>query len=233
MSRPRTSRTTSIKGGSGGAFRIVVTAAVALFVAGVLAVVLIARQAENAASAPPAGASAAGVAKGARLLSASSGAKVQVVEFLDFECEACGAVYPTVESLRKQYGDRVQFAYRYFPIPSHFNSTNAARAVEAAQRQGKAEAMYNWMYQNQTSWSEQQTSKAAVFRDAAKQIGLDLQRYDADVASASVANRVKSDYALGGKVGVQGTPTFFVNGTRVDLQQVTDLKTAIDAALAA
>ncbi len=88
------------------------------------------------------------------------------MEFLDFECEACRAAFPLVEQLRSQYGDRVNFVVRYFPIPAHFNAERAARAVESAAQQGKFEPMYKKMYETQSQWENrrrQQTRHSGVF----------------------------------------------------------------------
>jgi len=158
--------------------------------------------------------------------------KVTLVEFLDFECEVCGAVYPVIEELREEYAGRVTFATRYFPIPSHRNSQNAAIAVEAAARQDRFEDMYDQMFLTQASWGESQDSKAAVFRGFAEELGLDMDQFDADVADPSTAERVQFDFDAGVDLGVQGTPTIFVNGDAIELQRVEDIKAALDAALA-
>ncbi len=99
--------------------------------------------------------------------------KVTLVEFLDFECEACGAVFPFVEQLRETYSRRVTFVARYFPIPSHFNAERAARAVEAAAGQGAFEAMYQKMYETQPDWAEQHVAKDDVFRGFRTRAGLE------------------------------------------------------------
>ncbi|MGO8609127.1 DsbA family protein, partial [Rhizobium johnstonii] len=88
---------------------------------------------------------------------------VTVVEFLDFECEACGAAYPYVEELRTQYAGKITYVARYFPLPGHFNSTNAAIAAESAGRQGKFEEMYNALFQSQAEWGEAGESRADLF----------------------------------------------------------------------
>ncbi|GAA3511063.1 hypothetical protein GCM10022262_39050 [Georgenia daeguensis] len=82
-------------------------------------------------------------------LSTASDGRATLVEFLDFECEACGAAYPFVEQLREDYAGRVTFVARYFPLPGHANAENAALAVEAAAQQGQFEAMYQRMYETQ------------------------------------------------------------------------------------
>jgi protein-disulfide isomerase len=91
-----------------------------------------------------------------RILGEQGSSDVTFVEFLDFECEACGAAYPIVEDLREKYAGEVTFVIRYFPLPGHFNAGRAARAVEAAARQGELEAMYSRMYETQKEWGEAQ-----------------------------------------------------------------------------
>ncbi|MFF5757482.1 DsbA family protein [Streptomyces longwoodensis] len=141
--------------------------------------------------------------------------ELTIVEFLDFECEGCGAMYPVVEKLREEYGDRVTFVARYFPMPGHRNGELAARTAEAAARQGKFEEMYNKLFTTQKEWGESQDWKEDVFRDYARQLGLDMNRFDADLADPKVAGRVQDDQSDGLGLGVQGTPTFFVDGTRI------------------
>jgi protein-disulfide isomerase len=166
-----------------------------------------------------------------RLDVAEDGA-VTMVEFLDFECEACGALYPYIEQLREDYAGRVTFVVRYFPIPAHQNSTNAAVAVEAAAQQDRFEEMYTTMFETQASWGESQESKAPLFREFAAEIGLDLAAYDAAVADPATLERVQFDFDAGRNLGVQGTPTLFINGEKLTLESVDDLRAALDAALA-
>ncbi|MEX1651781.1 thioredoxin domain-containing protein [Streptomyces pseudovenezuelae] len=141
--------------------------------------------------------------------------ELTVVEFLDFECEACGAYYPVVERLREEYGDRVTFVARYFPMPGHRNGELAARTAEAAARQGKFEEMYSKLFTTQKEWGESQDWKQDVFRGYAKQLGLDMERFDADLADPRVAGRVQDDQRDGLGLDVQGTPTFFVDGAKI------------------
>ncbi|WP_229403571.1 DsbA family protein [Micromonospora okii] len=165
-------------------------------------------------------------------LSTAPDGRVTIVEFLDFECESCLAAYPGVEKLRAEYGDRITYVVRYFPIPSHPNAFNAAHAAEAAARQGKFEAMYKKLFDNATVWGHKEEPQVAVFEGYAREMGLDLARYRADVAGAEVAARVKADAADGAALGVQGTPTFFVNGVRYDgLPTYDDLKAVVEKSL--
>ncbi|MGS2806593.1 DsbA family protein [Nocardia sp. MW-W600-9] len=158
--------------------------------------------------------------------------KVTLVEFLDFECEACGAAFPFVEQLRETYSGRVTFVVRYFPIPSHFNAERAARAVEAAAGQGAFEAMYKKMYETQTEWAEQRVPKDDVFRGYASELGLNMTQWDNAYNDPATLQRIKDDVADGRTLGVQGTPTFFLNGAKLQPRSAEDFIEAIDAALA-
>lgn len=155
-----------------------------------------------------------------------------LVEFLDFECEACGAFYPYIEDIRQQYAGQINYVIRYFPIPSHFNSMNAALAVEAAARQNQVEDMYGRMFETQSEWGEQQASEAARFRGFAEELGLDMAAYDQAIADPATRARVESDFAEGQQMGVQGTPTFFLDGKKLELSQLSDLTDALDRAIA-
>ena len=154
-----------------------------------------------------------------------------LVEFLDFECEACAAAYPVVEQIREDYAGQINVVVRYFPIQSHVNAVNAAVAVEAAAQQGQFEAMYSRMYETQTQWGEKQTSEAATFRGFAQDLGLDMADYDAAVGASATLERVQQDYQDGIDLGVQGTPTFFLDGELLEPASVKDFRGAIDDAL--
>lgn len=158
---------------------------------------------------------------------------VTFVEFLDFECEGCRAAFPLVERLRSEYGDRVNFVIRYFPMQSHFNAERAARAVEAAAQQGKLEPMYKKMFEMQAEWGEQRTPADDVFRGFATELGLDMLAFDAVYNDAATLERINLDVADGKALGVQGTPTFFVNGNEITQPRgYQDLAAVINQALA-
>lgn len=154
-----------------------------------------------------------------------------LVEFLDFECEACAAVHPVIERVRERYDGRLTFAVRYFPLDGHRNAQGAARAVEAAARQGEIEQMSSMMFRTQAEWGEQDRDHAETFRGFAEEIGLDMERFDADVASGDVAERVEVDRRAGVAAGVSGTPSFFLDGERLEPQSLEELYTALDAAV--
>lgn len=156
---------------------------------------------------------------------------VTFVEFLDFECEACASVYPVIEDLRQQYGDRVSFVIRYFPLTGHFNSERAARAVEAAAQQGQLEAMYAKMYETQAEWGEQQVPKDDLFRQFAEELGLDMEQWEEDYNSPETLAFIQSDIVDGQALGVQGTPTFFLNEELIQPESAIDLVNMIEEAL--
>lgn len=173
------------------------------------------------------------VQENSRRLNDVPNAKATFVEFLDFECEACGSVYPAIEQIRETYGDRVAFVIRYFPLEGHFNSQRAARAVEAAAQQGKLVEMYKLMFETQREWGEQQVPMDALFRQYAQRLGLDLAKWDAAYSAQSTLDRIQQDIDDGKALGVQGTPAFFLNGKLIKPQTTAELTGALDQALAA
>ncbi|MGW0163084.1 DsbA family protein [Mycobacterium sp. NPDC003323] len=164
-------------------------------------------------------------------LNTADDSDVTFVEFLDFECEACRAAFPLVEQLRAEYGDRVNFVVRYFPIQSHFNAERAARAVEAAAGQGKFEPMYKKMFETQAQWGEQQVPADATFRGFATELGLDMTAFDAAYNDPATIDRINVDVADGEALGVRGTPTIFVNGEQLEFRTYEDMSAALDQAL--
>lgn len=156
---------------------------------------------------------------------------VTVVEFLDFECEACGAFYPLVEDLRGKFDGEITYVIRYFPLPGHLNSKNAAIAVEAAAQQGRLEDMYHRLFETQSQWGEAQESRADLFRGFAEELGLDMAAFDDAVADPATAERVQFDLDEGEQLGVSSTPSFFIDGEPVVLETWTDLEDSIEAAV--
>lgn len=172
------------------------------------------------------------VAPDPRTLGQPGDGKVTFTEFLDFECPACGAAYPLIEQLRQEYAGRVTFNIRYFPLPSHRNSMTSALAVEAAAQQGKLAQMYAKMFQTQQQWGGQQQSQAPLFREFARELGLDMARYDADVRSRETRKRVRRDFNAAAALELQGTPSFFINEQPITAESPEQLRGLLDAALA-
>lgn len=159
-------------------------------------------------------------------------ASVTLVEYLDFECEACGAYYPLVKQLAEEFKTDVRFVNRYFPLPGHKNGLPAALAVEAAARQGKYWEMHDKLFNEQKNWGEKQAADPKIFEGYAQAIGLNMDQYKKDVASKEVKDRVERDKNSGTKLGVSGTPTFFLNGDKIPNPKTPeDFKTFINAAI--
>lgn len=172
------------------------------------------------------------VRENSRVLSQAPDEKAVLVEFLDFECEACGAAYPFVEELRAEYSENVTFVQRYFPLPGHLNSMNAAVAVESAAQQDAYEPMYKKMFDTQAQWGESADNKSALFRTYAEDLGLDMAAYDAAVADPATEERVKLDVNDGKALGVTGTPTFFLDGKMLNVQTLEQFRAAVEATAA-
>ncbi|MBI1961127.1 MAG: thioredoxin domain-containing protein [Parcubacteria group bacterium] len=142
-------------------------------------------------------------------------AKAVIIEYSDFQCPACGAYYPIIKQLTEEFGDSVQFAYRHFPLRAiHPNAENAARAAEAAGRQGAFWAMHDLLFERQNEWSRS-AGAFDLFAGYAADIGLDVVRFEADYNANAAKDAIRSHEAAGKKLGVNGTPTFVVNGKKV------------------
>lgn len=159
-------------------------------------------------------------------------AEVQLVEFLDFQCPACAVAAQAVESIKTQYGDRVEIVVRHFPLTEiHPHAVDAALAFEGAAAQGAAVEMYEALYSTQQQWSSGTGSQAAAFRGLAEQLGLDMAEYDrvvADPATLETVSLGRQD-AIG--LGLQGTPSFFLDGEPVTIQSLDELITLVQQKL--
>lgn len=143
-------------------------------------------------------------------------AKATVVEYLDFECEACRAYYPITTQLKEEYKDDLRFVVRYFPLPGHKNSRTAAYAAEAAGKQGKFWEMYNILYTKQGEWAEQQFANQNQFEKYAVEAGVNVEQWRKDVRSDEVKKRVDQNYNEAMSLGLPGTPSFFLNGKKIE-----------------
>jgi protein-disulfide isomerase len=141
-----------------------------------------------------------GAAKGAAT------AQVTIVEFSEFQCPFCSKVLPTVEKLIKEYPGKVRVFFRHNPLPFHSDAPLASQAAVAAEAQGKFWQMHDILFKNQ------QNLKRPDLEKYAKEIGLDMAKFQKDLESPATKKRVDDDAELGKKMGVQGTPNFFING---------------------
>jgi protein-disulfide isomerase len=159
-------------------------------------------------------------------------ANVILVEYLDFECEACGAYYPLVKRLSEEYKDDVLFVSRYFPLPGHRNGMTSALAVEASGKQGKYWEMHDILFEQQRNWGEQSSPNPAIFERYAEQLDLNMEQFKQDVNSQAVKDRVVKDKNFANQLGVNSTPTFFLNGEKIQNPRGYEaFKSLIDKAL--
>jgi protein-disulfide isomerase len=155
-------------------------------------------------------------------------AKVTIVEFSDFQCPFCNRVEPTLAKIRATYPKDVRVVFKNLPLRIHPDAPAAHAAAEAARRQGKFWEMHDKIFGNQRDLSP------ATLRGYAQQLGLDMARYDRDVASQSVKDRIAADAKQADKLGVSGTPAFFINGKYFSgAQPFESFQKVIDQALAA
>lgn len=139
-------------------------------------------------------------------------AKVTIVEFLDYECEACGASHPVVKQVLDEYKGKVNFVVRNFP--NHFNSILAANAVEAAGEQGKYWEMHDKVFENQQEWAEKKTPQTDFFIKYATDLGLDVAKFKDAIESGKFTDKITRDKNEALTLGVDATPTFYVNGVK-------------------
>jgi protein-disulfide isomerase len=138
-------------------------------------------------------------------------AAVTLVEYGDYECPYCGAAYPIVKEIQARMGDRLRFVFRNFPITtSHLHAEQAAESAEAAAAQERFWEMHDLLYENQRRLEDDD------LRAYAEQLGLDVERFGSELAEHVHAARVREDFMSGVRSGVNGTPTFYVNGARHD-----------------
>lgn len=133
-------------------------------------------------------------------------AKIDVVEFSDFQCPFCNRVNPTLKQITDTYGDEVAIVFKHLPLAMHTKAPAAHAAAEAAHRQGKFWEMHDLLFANQRQLSPQK------YEEYAQQLGLDMDRFRKDAASPAVKKKVDADAAEAARLGVTGTPGFFVNG---------------------
>jgi protein-disulfide isomerase len=138
-------------------------------------------------------------------------APVTLVEYGDYECPYCGMAHPIVKRAQRELGNRLRFVFRNFPLAeSHPHARLAAQAAEAAAAQGKFWEMHDMLFEHQDALEPEDLTGYA------KSLGLDTAQFVRDLEAGTYAKRVRDDFRSGVKSGVNGTPTFFVNGNRYD-----------------
>lgn len=154
-------------------------------------------------------------------------APVTIVAFTDYQCPSCAAMHPELERLVKEYGDKVRLVTRDFPLSQHTEAFKAAEAAEAARDQGKYWEYIQILLRNQSALTVDK------LKGYASELALDRARFDSALDSGKFAESVQRDVEDGMKLGINGTPTIFINGRRVSAKGYDELKAIVDSAFKA
>ncbi|MDX1536020.1 MAG: thioredoxin domain-containing protein [Candidatus Spechtbacterales bacterium] len=158
-------------------------------------------------------------------------ASVEILEYADFQCPACADAKPALERLSEDFGDDLKIALRHFPLEAiHPNAQLASQAAEAAGLQGKFWEMHDMLFENQRDWSRERNPEDK-FISYAEFLELDIEKFEADLKSDAVKDAVDSDQNAGFKAGVNSTPTFYLNGERIQNLGYEGFKTLIEEEL--
>lgn len=160
---------------------------------------------------------------------ATDSAKATLVEFGDFQCPACAASYPYVKQILTDFSGQLNFVWRDFPLAQHRNAQIAAEAAEAAGEQGKYWQMHDLLFTRQGDWSESD-KPLDIFVEYAKSLGLDPDKFTTAVKDHKYLPKIQQDTSDGNRLGVNSTPTFFVNGEKVEAS-LGVLRAKIEAAV--
>ncbi|KXK00831.1 MAG: Disulfide bond formation protein D precursor [Parcubacteria bacterium OLB19] len=148
-------------------------------------------------------------------------ATVTLVEYSDFQCPACAAAQPVVKDIMNEFGNEIKFEYKHFPLPMHPLAEPAARAAEAAGQQGKFFEFHDMLFEKQKTWSNS-PNPTALFVQYAEELGLDVQKFRQHMNASLLSDRISADKKDGEKLGITGTPTFFLNGEKMQMTSYND-----------
>lgn len=142
-------------------------------------------------------------------------APLTLIEFSDFQCPACASYHSVLKELTQEFQNEIQIVYRHFPIRSlHRHAELAARAAEAAGKQGKFWEMHDILFELQAEWAEEKNPQERFF-EYAQSLDLDLDVFKTDLNSNQVSDKVNADNQSGLRLGVDATPTFYLNGKKI------------------
>lgn len=160
-------------------------------------------------------------------------ATVQLVEYSDFQCPACAAIQPFIQQILDQFGDRITFTYRHYPLTTiHPNAERAAQAAEAAAVQGKFWEYHDLLFDRQSVWSSERNPDQ-LFLQYANELGLNTEWFAGDLDSSTGREKIQVDTASGDRAGVRGTPSFFLNGQPLTFTSYEQFRQLIADAVAA
>ncbi|MCG8374071.1 MAG: DsbA family protein [Balneolales bacterium] len=155
-------------------------------------------------------------------------AKVTVVKYSDYQCPACAHYYSYVKQLKQDFGDDVHVVTKHFPLNQHPYAQVASRAAEASKKQGKYNEFHELIFAGQQQWS--QGNAEAIFIGYARSLDMDIDMFTADMNSADMNRIVVADRREGIEMGVNSTPTFFINGNKIENQNsYEEFKTIVES----
>jgi len=158
-------------------------------------------------------------------------AAVTLTEYSDFQCPACGQFFSVINDLMSEQGDNIRFEYKHFPLISiHPYAVPAAKAAEAAGQQGKFFEMHDKIFENQQIWSAS-AAPQAFFNTYAEEIGLDMGLFKRHMRASLIADKIESDFNEARELKLTSTPSFFLNGKKMEFTTYQDFRDQIDAAI--
>ena len=146
--------------------------------------------------------------------SGESDARINIIKYSDYQCPACKYYVSIEEQLKEEYGDDISITTKHFPLNMHQHAQLASRVAEAAREQGKYQEMHDMIFTGQEQWAR--GNAEAIFIGYAKSLDLDMEQFRNDMNSADMQRKVMADKREGLNLNVNSTPTFFVNGTKVE-----------------
>jgi len=147
--------------------------------------------------------------------SATEKATITITEYSDYQCPACAYFHPIVKKLKDKYGDQIDLNLKFYPLNNHRFAALAARAAQSAKNQGKFREMHNMIYENQKRWS-QSSNPAPIFEGYAKKLDLDMAEFRNDLNAMETQKTVMQEKQEGVNQGVNSTPTFFIDGQKLE-----------------
>lgn len=160
--------------------------------------------------------------------------EIKLVEYSDLECPACAAFQPALNTILAEYGDKISFEYKHFPLSIHRNSIPAALAAEAAGLQGKFFEYHDLLFANQQTWASSNNA-SANFIKYAQDLELDVPTFKRQMNSSVLRDKIKDEFNEGRELNVTGTPSFFLNGKKMEITSfegfVQQIANAVDPTL--
>lgn len=151
--------------------------------------------------------------------------RATLVEFADFECPACGDTFPIVKQVTEKYKEDLRYVFRHFPLDQHKNARRAAEAAEAASAQGKFWEMHDSLFKNQASLSPETINGLGI------ELKLDMEKFTKELTDGTYKDKVQKDIDDGVSLGVSSTPTFYLNGKKLNLFSFADLESEVKKVL--